>query len=757
MSATPRSMLKVVSSGLQDIERLNAPQGQPSIKFYTHVFRRRTRWASQWRRVDFDNLADFGKKATVTLPILGELITRAVLVVQLPDLFSVQDAAAATTADKKAYPRFYWTNSTGHAICSSVQFSIGEQVVDTVDSRLCEVLNDVNGPVEHFISTTELLQREAAGYPGNAEAFQKSNDTLEIVFPFWWNRGIGPQALPIQALSKDKVQIDVTFRTVQQLIYTVSRTAAGGLPTMAGQQLYSDPELTDPITGYRMPTDWHFLDAYWIVEYVSLEEREAAAFRQADLQIPFEQHVALPIVPTEGAKNVRIRLERGGLVKDMTWVAQRVEAEDYNAYFLFSHDLSPNDFATPQQIWWPNAAIPSWDYGDGYIRPAFCDRRSDPIQAAALYYRGKERFNFEGPSLFRSLIPALGSERTPLINRYIYRWDFGFWPTGGLAEALHLPDDEMRGAANWDKLPGRELLLTMKKDDCPYQRWIPAPLALHPFPTEHVADVSDELISLHVDSSGNFFKNGFNGVRVELYGAGGGTGAGGGAYVEGILDLDELSRLPGFSDIKLRLVKGGSAAVVLQQLIFSPNALPQDKLTWLGVSAAGGSGPSGGHAGSAINIGGRGGDQVPTHQSGSGNGGAGGGRLTTAVPGVTESPGPGLGAAPGIQMLKDFMFVLDRPFTQTGGDAGGGVRGGDGYYGGGAELTAGGGGSYVSPYMRYVNTTDGSDSTVNQEARVVLQGLIRQELIPKFNIYIWLKRYNMLRIYGGRGAVVFAE
>jgi hypothetical protein len=756
MSATPRSMLKVVSSGLQDIERLNAPQGQPSIKFYTHVFRRRTRWASQWRRVEFDNHADFGKKATVTLPILGELITRAVLVIQLPDLFSVQDAAAAVSASGKAYPHFNWTNSTGHAIASSVQFSIGEQVVDTVDSRLCEVLNDVNGPVEHFISTTELLQREPSGYPGAAEAFQKSNDTLEIVYPFWWNRGIGPQALPIQALSKDKVQIDVQFRTVQQLIYSVSRTAAGGLPTIAGHQLYSDEAMTTihEIAGYKMPDSWHFLDAYWIVEYVSLEEREAAAFRQADLQIPFEQHVALPVVATEGAKNVRIRLERGGLIKDMTWVAQRIEAPAYNAYFLFSHDLSPDDFVTPQQIWWPNASIPSWDYGDGYIRPAFCDRRSDPIQAAALYYRGKERFNFEGPSLFRSLIPALGSERTPLINRYIYRWDFGFWPTGGLAEALHLRDDEMRGAANWDKLPGRDLLLTMKKDDCPYQRWVPAPLVLSTFPLVYEAtDPAGLLVSL-VDE---FRANGYDGARFELQGSDGGAGGGGGAYVSGILDFDEVSRLPGFLDLKLRLSHNGSAAVVLQQL-FIPvgGGLPENKYTWLAVAGSGGLGSSltGGNAGSAVEIASRGGDQAHTHVAANFCGGGGGGRLSGPEP-----PGPGLGAIPGIKMPTDYMFVQD-PTQQTGGTYDINYRGGDGYYGGGADLAAcGGGGSYVSPYMRYVDTRGGVPLGVApyRQAKIIIHPLIRITRVPKFNIHIWLQRYNMLRIYGGRGAVMFAE
>lgn len=751
MAATPRSMLRVVSSGLQDNERLNAPRGQPSLQFYTHVLRRRTRWASQWRRVDFDNHADFGKKATVTLPILGELITRAVLVVKLPDLFSVQDAAAAVSSTGHAYPHFNWTNSTGHAICSSVQFSIGEQIVDSLDSRLCETLNDTDGPVEHFISTTELLQREAAGYPGAAEAFQKSNDTLEIVYPFWWNKGIGPQALPIQALAKDKVQIDVTFRTVQQLIYTVSREANGTLPIMAGHQLYENPDLSDAIVGHTMPTDWHFLDAYWIVEYVSLEEREAAAFRQADLHIPLLQHVALPIVPTEGAKNVRIRLERGGLVRDMTWIAQRTEAPTYNAYFLYSHDLSHDDWATPQQIWWPNASIPSWDYGDGYIRPAFCDRRSDPIQAAALYYRGKERFNYEGPSMFRSLIPALGSQRTPLVNRYIYRWDFGFWPTGGLGEALHMARDEMRGAANWDKLPGRELLLTMKKDDCPYQRWAPAELSLDTFPHEYTAtDPSGLIVSL-----GQHFKaNGYDGAQFTLRGAGGGPDAGGGATVTGIIDFDELSHLPGFVDLKLRLVHGGSSALVLEQL-FIPvgGGFPQTKFTWIAVAGAGGSGVGGGGAGSVITVGLQGGSTTAhTHSANGNNGGGGGGRAGA----VGEPPGPGLGESPGQQMSTDFTFVLD-PLQRTGGSVGS-IHGGDGYYGGGAgSATGGGGGSYVNPMMRYVDTSGGDSSTAGDEASVTFTPLIRLTRVPKFNIHIWLRRYNMLRIYAGRGAVMFAE
>jgi len=752
MASTPRTMLKVVSGGLQDFERLNAPQGKPSLKFYTHVFRKRTRWASQWRRVEFDNRADFGRTATVTLPILGELITRAVLVVQLPDIFTLQKEAAHAAGQFSVYPQWQWTNSTGNALCSSVTFSCSDQIIDSLDSRLMEALDDTEAPVEHFDTTNTLLQRQWHAYPDTAPTVQAKTTALEVVFPFWWNRGIGPTALPIQALAKEKVQITCSFRPAQQLVYTDSRLKNGvTMPTLEGSSFYTDPTLETPIPDYSYPTALHFVNAYWIVEYVSLEEREAASFRLADLQIPFEQHVALPVVATHGAKDVRIRLERGGLVRDMLWVAQRKEATNYNAYFLFSKDLSPNDFANQQHIWWPDAAIPSWDYGDGYLRPAFCDRRSDPIEAAALYYRGKERFNFAGPSLFRSLVLVLGSKRVPLVNRYIYKWDFGFWPTGGIAETLHAARDEMRGAANWDKITGRELQLTMNRDDCGEQYWYPPPLFGE---YTYIADVSDILVRL--DKVVDLTKT--DGLRINLVGAGGGgTLGGGGAYVSGIVDVDVIRRLPFFTGLWLRLNKGGSAAVFFSQGgLGTPPPYNYPRVTWLGVAAAGGQGliAPGGHAGSGVAAGFRGVDGAQAHAATAGNegGGGGGGRLQFQ-PGV-EPPAGGQGTAAGTKMLTDFSF--GRGHQQTGGV--GLANGGDGYYGGGAGTSAGGGGgSYVGDYLRYVNTTPGSADTVGAISSAQIYPLQRHTIVPDYNIYVWLRRYNMLRIYGGRAALMFAE
>ena len=670
-------MLQVVASGLQDRERLNTPAGKPSIQFYKSVMRKRTRWASQWRRVEFDNLADFGRTAVCTLPIQGELITRATLVIDLPDILTPQVNAINSTYETGLTlmgPFWAWTNGIGHAICSDVQMLIGDTIIDRFDSRSLEVLDEQTRPVEHFDSTNQLIARNPSTYSdtetiqtNQMASYQTNPQTLEVVFPFWWNRGPGPQPLPIQALWKDKVQLKCTFRTAQECVFTSTRVdprnpplsanqGTGPLPNIANCDFFvADPSgtnliynatstanlLSSPISGetllnpflgellsekkpgYTMPPAnyFHFTDAYWIVEYVSLEDREAAAYRMADLEIPIEQHIPMPVVTTGGSENIRIRMDQAGLVRDLTWVAQRVEAPSYNAYFLFTKDLGPpaspatlmgptplDPVQNPCDIpWWPNAEIPNWDYGDGYLRPAFVDQRSDPISAAKMTIRGLPRFEHEGPSIFRSLIPILNCKRAPLIDRYIYRYDFGFWPTGGLAEAYGLPVDEIRGYSNWDKLPKRELALTMNQDSCDSSRWI-IDTTQNP-----VTTTGDSYI--HVDE---LFAQTTDGFLINLRGAHPSIGGildivgnnGNGATVLGIIDFNQIRRQKGYIGLFLRTNNQGSASLVLQTTA---------GYTWLAVAGAGGYGDltygGGGDAGSAITIGQQGGGIVETHDS----------------------------------------------------------------------------------------------------------------------------------------------
>lgn len=741
-SATPATMLRAVTTGLQDLERLQPPTGQPSMQFYTRVIRQRTRFASQWRRVNFDNFADFGRKATVTLPPAAELISRAILAIQLPDIKAPQIAAKERFG--AVGPLWTWTNSLGNAICSDVQMTINGEVIEQFDSRLLEVIDQQEASMDHFKTTNQLLQRTAIGFTDTT--FTLADGLLYIVFPFWWNRGIGPQALPIQAMSQDSVQITCTFRPIQECVYTRTRsTVENGLPSAAGPPgaaplpLFAGCPFLDAsgqqIPGIAMPTRWDFQEAYWIVEYVSLEDREAAAFRIGDLQIPFTQHVALTPHTTNGASTARIPLTPGGLIRDMSWVAQRTEAPDYNAWFLFSRELTD----VSGDIWWPDARLPSFDYGDGYMRPAFCDRRSDPIASAAMYIRGKVRFEHDAPSTFRSLIPALGSAVTPIIDRYIYRYEFGFWPSGGLAEALRRADDEVRGAANWSKLPARRELVIGMAGDCggTGEAWVvddSQPVRTYSAPYFSAIDAD--------------FAPTTAGFLIALFGAapadaGGDNGSG--ETVSGVIDWQQIRRMS--QSTWVRVVPHGSSALLAK---FGTNA-------YLPIAVAGGGGygtdinNKGGVAGSAVTCGYRGGPlpQMPVHTATAVHGGGGGGR-TGALPTATNgTPAPGLPDGVAMPMNSDvFMSSLQR----TGGTTHA-KHGGDGYYGGGSGSHAGGGGgSMVSEYVS--QTATGPHSAT---ASVTLTPLRRVPVVPpNFNIYVWLTRINMLRVTNGRAAMMFA-
>lgn len=772
MASTPATMLKIIGQGLQDQERLTPPLGNPSIGFYTAVHHRRTRWASRWERVDFDNLADFGRTATATLPQKGELISRITLVVVLPDIYTPQ--AAAESAAKAAGhtiigPHWSWTNSVGHAVASKISLVLDGQEIDTLDSRLLEVLDEQETAVEHFESSCDMVARNPSSYTDSAylgvTRYQRRPfQPVEVVLPFWFSRGPSPRSLPIQALARSRLQITCQFRDVQTLIYTDARvdsrnpgkeaTQTGPLPQLAGATFYETgvgpgtqpiynqtrtpivqggtPTLTPTgkvLVGHAMPTRWHFQDAYFVVEYISLEEREAAAFRMADLQIPIIQHVALPPFPTEGASIVRMPISQGGLVRDLTLVAQRTEATDYNAYFLFSRDLGTPlaETAGGAQIpWWPDARIPNWDYGDGYVRPAFMTRSSDPIQGLALKTRGVVRFDHDGPSLFRSLIPALGSHRVPLVNRYIYRYDFGFWPTGGLAEAARLPPDEVRGAANWDRLPQKELVVRLN-NECPAA-------------TETVweTDPSQATVTFTGDAVQrleDYFAPTTAGFRVSLHGSTPGQPDGSGAFVTGIVDYQAIRRIPGFSYLRVRTNASGSAALVAQTGL--------DRHVWIAVAGAGGAGTGsnrGGNAGDAVSIGTVGGSTtVRQHTAPSVDyGGAGGGRLEEAD----------VGLPCGTQMPTTSAFVLSHTMT-------GGGRGGDGYYGGGdGMLAGGGGGSYVS---RWITAVSSGIQNTESDSRIVVEPLrLVTRSAPKFILYSWLTTYNLLRITAGRGGLMFS-
>ena len=494
--SSPATLLSIVCYGLQDT-KLFKPRGQPDIKNYVKVNKKTTRWAAQWIRIDFDGQPAFGKKTTCTIPRKADLLTQLTLIVNMPDILTPQiNAKNSCPPGSFLGPTFGWTNSLGHALINQLELDIGGVNVDKMDGQFLELYDELYESNQSVRSKNRMIKRIPYGFNSSSIGHDATPTQIQVPLPFWFSRGSYCNALPIDGISSDSIQVHVRFRTVNELHFTESKIDArnidvinyepqsinGAMPNIEGAQflrknpdsdilIYSiDPaQQTIGISGeviqnFKMPTRLDMGECYLLAEYISLEDAEAIAIRSSMIDFRVEQHYILQPQETQDATNVRIRLPQSNPVKDIIWFAQRQEALNYNAWFLFTRDLLPSTSGAEnwwQIPWWPDTVLTASDNS----LPAFRYARSEPIKGAELIFSNVVRFNHKSsPSIFRSLLPLLHYRKAPLFNRYIYVYPFSLAPGASddvsVGEVLY-----PRGLSNWEKLPKKELYISMNPNN----------------------------------------------------------------------------------------------------------------------------------------------------------------------------------------------------------------------------------------------------------------------------------------------------
>ena len=497
MAATPANSLTLISSGLADA-RIQTARGNPDINQFVNVVKKTTRWASQWCRVEFDGSPEFGQRVSMTLPRIGELVTGFTLAVTMPDIYTTQlnaiQAAGGTSLDNPGTflgPVYGWTNSLGHALIQQIELEIGGTIVETLDGTLLEMLDELYESVESAIAKNAMIKRAPNGFQARSWLTPQPLQVF-IPIPFWFSRpGVYSHALPLEALKQDGVRIHVTFRPISQLFYTDARadprtigydsavnTPGSMWPLQNGQfwqtgtdgMVYSmnaqTPQTGVPgmiIPNISFPQRFSPIEAYAMVEYISLDDYEAMVFRTAELTYHVEQHMAVPVEQTLNAVEMRLAVPYSNPTKELLWVLQRPEVATYNAWFLFTRDLSPptlpntqpNPCLTP---WWPDAYLLPTQQKQWQIQPAFQTSYSEPLKGATLLYNAYDRFVHEGGSFFRSFVPAMYYVKSAVHDRYVYAYNFG--------QKAEFGKYGPKGAANWDKIQRKELFITLNKGRC---------------------------------------------------------------------------------------------------------------------------------------------------------------------------------------------------------------------------------------------------------------------------------------------------
>ena len=493
------NLLKVLTSGIQDQRLYTKKTLYPFIKVWYKV----SRFTTQWVRLDFENEPQFGRTAFCKLQRKGHLITRLFLVANMPDIISIRDAAALKAKEQypllfpnpdplygNIYPKVGWTNSLGHALCDRITLDIGGTRIEQLDSRLLEMIDEYNTPLEKVTVVNRLLPRDDANFgskPNIGNSTLNSKTTRCVVpIPFWFARGDPACALPIDAIIADDVRVGFTLRSLNQLIYTQSRAIVNtsydpgtGLWTFFGESLYIQetqpptypnfltiPQL-QPNTNYpggnnnyqkidiTVPLTYKLGDTYLLAEYIYLDQPEANRLRVSDIQVPIVQHYAMKPLDTNGLPRAILQLDVPNPTRDLFWMFQRIEAPTYNNYFLSSRDLrNPGpDFTNVtiyNYLWWPNAKGLS-PTQPGSLLPGFSARNSEPITGLAIMYEGTlVRAQTNNPPLFRGILPSYQQKKSPWCNGYYYNFSFG-------VQNGKSPISKPRGHANLDKIRKREI------------------------------------------------------------------------------------------------------------------------------------------------------------------------------------------------------------------------------------------------------------------------------------------------------------
>lgn len=485
MASTPATNLTLVSSGLAD-ERLQPTKGNPNMEQFVKVLKKTTRWSAQWNRIDFDGSPEFGQRVSLTIPKIGELVSGFTIAVTMPDIYTPQMMAMQSVGDDFLGPTYGWTNSLGHALIQQIELEIGGVIVETLDSRLLEILDELYETVESAVAKNAMIKRMPHGFQANTWRTVEPTQVY-IPIPFWFSRpGIYSHALPIEALTSDIVRVHVVFRPLEQLYYTDARVdtrtvgyrpgidTPGGMWGLQGGRFWrtqtdvasmvysmnasmpSSGVKGEIIQGITMPARMSPIDAFALVEYISLEDYEAMMFRSSELTYHVEQHYTVPVVQTLQKTEVHVPLPYSNPTKEILWVFQRPEVATYNAWFLFTQQLQARSVSNPCNIpWWSDAYLVPKIENKWLTIPAFQTSYSEPLYSATLLYNGVERFVHEGGSFFRGLIPAKYYVKSAVHNRYIYAYSFG-------QKASRLAYGPT-GVANWDKIPRKEMIFTLQR------------------------------------------------------------------------------------------------------------------------------------------------------------------------------------------------------------------------------------------------------------------------------------------------------
>lgn len=228
----------------------------PQISFFKIVYRRYTNFSIETVRVNFLYEANFGKKYTVEIGKIGDLLHKMWLVLELPDIPIVYDF----NNDVNNKIKFKWTKKLAYAIIDYVELEIGNQIVSKQWGEWMAVLqelnwNNFNSSIDEYIGNTP----ELTTYQHLNKNF--NSKTLYVPLWFWFCNSAG-SALPLLCLEYMTVRFNIQLNNFQSCgIFSPSNYIS--VETYYGNGILGEPLLQISNQGVA----WAEFDSIDIGEY----------------------------------------------------------------------------------------------------------------------------------------------------------------------------------------------------------------------------------------------------------------------------------------------------------------------------------------------------------------------------------------------------------------------------------------------------------------------------------------------------------
>lgn len=175
----------------------------PQISFFKIVYRRYTNFSIETVKLNFLYESNFGKKYTLEISKIGDLLHKMWLVIVLPDIPIIYDFNNEINDKIK----FKWTKKLAYAIIDYVELEIGNQIISKQWGEWMAVLqelnwNNFNSSIDEYIGNTP----ELTTYQNLNKNFDSK--TLNIPLWFWFCNSAG-SALPLLCLEYMTVRFNI--------------------------------------------------------------------------------------------------------------------------------------------------------------------------------------------------------------------------------------------------------------------------------------------------------------------------------------------------------------------------------------------------------------------------------------------------------------------------------------------------------------------------------------------------------------------